>query len=310
MRIVFMGTPEFAVPSLEILVEHGYDIPVVITAPDKPGGRLGLQESAVKQFALTKNLEVWQPQKLRDSEFLNSLREIKADLQVVVAFRMLPEAIWAMPRMGTLNLHASLLPQYRGAAPINWAIINGETETGLTTFLLKHEIDTGDILFQERISIGPNETAGELYARMMPQGAKLVLRTVQALEAGTAKSFPQDITKISHAPKIFTETCRIDFNKKCEEVHNFIRGLSPYPGAWTMLGEDALKIFATNPEPLSGGQNSPDPGKFYSYGKKKLLIGTKNGYINILELQLAGKKRMLAQNFLAGYKQVEQFTSI
>lgn len=300
MRIVFMGTPEFAVPSLEILLDHGYTIPAVITAPDKPGGRHGLQESAVKKFALSRGLEVLQPPKLKNPEFLEQLRACRADLQVVVAFRMLPEVVWAMPPMGTLNLHGSLLPKYRGAAPINWAIMRGEKETGLTTFLLQHEIDTGDMLFQEKLPIGENETAGELHDRMMLAGAQLVLRTVQAIENGTVQPQPQADVEATHAPKIFKETCEIDFNQSTAQVHNFIRGLSPYPGAWTLLDGKTLKITRTEKMPVTG--NLPTPGTYVSDGKNHLRISTADGFVEVLELQLEGKRRMPVRDFLNGYK--------
>ncbi len=306
MKIVFMGTPEFAVPALEILLDHGYDIPAVITAPDKPGGRQGVQVSAVKKFALERGLYVMQPEKLKNPAFLEELRALKADLQIVVAFRMLPEVVWNMPPLGTMNLHASLLPKYRGAAPINWAIINGETETGLTTFLLRHEIDTGDLLFQERLPIGENETAGELHDRMMPLGARLILKSVQTLEKGEARPQPQADVEATHAPKIFTEMCRINFSQTTREVHNFIRGLSPYPGAWTELDGKTLKIFRTE----IGGAGleerglgvAPEPGAFFSDGKSVLQISTADGFVRVLELQMEGKKRMTVREFLNGYK--------
>lgn len=301
MRIVFMGTPDFAVPSLEILLQHGYDIPAVVTAPDKPGGRLGMLESAVKKCAVAHGIPVLQPEKLKNPDFLTQLRDLKADLQVVVAFRMLPEAVWAMPPLGTLNLHGSLLPKYRGAAPINWAVINGETETGVTTFLLRHEIDTGDVLFQEKIPIGENETAGELYERMMLIGARLVLHTVQALENGSAKALPQQNTEATHAPKIFTETCRVNFDQPTGTVHNFIRGLSPHPGAWTIFDQKNLKIFRTEKagQQKTGGLEA---GRFFSDGKNYLAISTNDGFVHVLELQIEGKRRMTVREFLNGYK--------
>ncbi|MFN3316928.1 MAG: methionyl-tRNA formyltransferase, partial [Raineya sp.] len=235
MRIIFMGTPEFAVPSLQVLVENGYNIVGVVTAPDKPAGRgKQMQVSEVKQYALSQNLPILQPEKLKSPDFLAELQALKADLQVVVAFRMLPEVVWAMPPIGTFNLHASLLPKYRGAAPINWAIINGETETGVTTFFLQHEIDTGNIIFQEKEPISPTDTAGSLYQRLMHKGAKLVLKTVQTIEKGDVQTFPQ-VGEITHAPKIFRETCQIDWNKTSTEIYNFVRGLAPYPAAWTTL---------------------------------------------------------------------------
>lgn len=298
MRIVFMGTPDFAVPSLEILLDNGYDIPAVITAPDKPGGRHGLLQSAVKKFALSRELPVLQPERLKNPDFLETLRAYRADLQVVVAFRMLPEVVWAMPPRGTLNLHGSLLPKYRGAAPINWAIINGETETGVTTFLLRHEIDTGDILFQEKMPIGENETAGEIHDRMMAMGANLVLRTVQALEQGHAHPQPQADTEASHAPKIFTETCRIHFDQPTQRVHDFVRGLSPYPGAWTMLEDKTLKITRTEKEIAA---HNLLPGQVLSDGKHYLKLAARDGFVRVLELQLEGKRRMGVHDFLNGH---------
>lgn len=303
-----MGTPEFAVPSLEILLDNGYDIPAVVTAPDKPGGRHGLQVSAVKKCALERGLRVVQPEKLKNPAFLEELRSLKADLQVVVAFRMLPEIVWNMPPLGTMNLHGSLLPKYRGAAPINWAVINGEAETGLTTFLLKHEIDTGDMLFQERLPIGENETAGELHDRMMLLGAQLVLKSVQAIERGDARPMPQSDAEASHAPKIFHETCRINFEQPTTQVHNFIRGLSPYPGAWTELDGKTVKILRTEKERLGNGEWGlgvrPQPGAFFSDGKNFLKISTLDGYVQVLELQMEGKRRMNVREFLNGYRLV------
>lgn len=300
MRIIYLGTPDFAVPPLEILIDHGFEVAGVVTAPDKPGGRLGLMESPVKKFAVARGLRVLQPPKLKAPEFLRDLRSLRADLQIVVAFRMLPEAVWAMPPLGTVNLHASLLPKYRGAAPINWAIINGEQETGLTTFRLKHEIDTGDLLYQERVPIGPDETAGELHDRLMHLGAGLMLRTVQALADGTAQPRPQPEGEASHAPKIFTETCRIDFARPTDEVHNFIRGLSPHPGAWTMLDGKTCKILRS--AIATAGLPPTEPGQFFSDGKSELKISTLDGYVQVLELQLEGKRRMATQDFLNGYK--------
>ncbi|MFN0175136.1 MAG: methionyl-tRNA formyltransferase [Saprospiraceae bacterium] len=303
MRIIFMGTPAFAVPSLDILLENGYEIVAVVTAPDKPGGRQGLQQSAVKKFAEAKGLKILQPEKLKDPVFLEELRALKPDLQIVVAFRMLPESVWSLPPLGTMNLHGSLLPKYRGAAPINWAVINGETETGVTTFLLKHEIDTGDLLFQQKISIGPDETAGELHDRMMELGARLVLKSVKAIESGTAKPMPQSDTEATHAPKVFAETCRINFDQPAIQVHNFIRGLSPYPGAWTYLEGKTLKILRSTldigPWTLEIGHA---PGQCFSDGKNYLQFSTSDGYISVLELQLEGKRRMSVKDFLNGYK--------
>ncbi len=299
MRIIFMGTPEFAVPSLDILFRHGYDIVGVITAPDKPGGRLGIIQSAVKQYALAQGLHVLQPEKLKNPAFLEELKSLNADLQVVVAFRMLPEVVWQMPPLGTLNLHGSLLPKYRGAAPINWAIINGEAETGVTTFLLRHEIDTGDLLFQDALPIGENDTAGEVHDRMMQLGADLVLRTVQALEQGTAQPQPQPAGAATHAPKLSTETCRIDFAQSTAAVHNFVRGLSPYPGAWTLLDGKTLKILRATKDERT---EKISPGEFFSDGKSELKISTLDGFLQIQELQLEGKRRMTTREFLNGYR--------
>jgi methionyl-tRNA formyltransferase len=305
MRIIFMGTPEFAVPSLEILLENGYEVVGVVTAPDKPGGRQGMMQSAVKQFAEAKGLNILQPEKLKNPDFISALQELRADLQIVVAFRMLPEIVWSMPPMGTMNLHGSLLPKYRGAAPINWAVIRGETETGLTTFLLKHEIDTGDLLFQEKVPIGPDETAGELHDRMMQIGAKLVLKSVKALELGTTQPMPQADVEATHAPKIFAETCRIDFNQPTVNVHNFIRGLSPYPGAWTTMDGKTLKLLRSSLDKHSVTPHadlSIKIGQFFTDGKNTLQYQTSDGFISVLELQLEGKRRMSVKDFLNGYK--------
>ena len=255
LRIIFMGTPEFAVASLNSLVKAGCKIVGVITAPDKPGGRgMQLQQSAVKKYSVENNLHVLQPEKLKNPEFLAELKSLQADLQIVVAFRMLPEIVWNMPPMGTVNLHGSLLPQYRGAAPINWAVINGETETGVTTFKLKHEIDTGDILLQESFSIGENNNAGEVHDKMKEIGAELLVKTVKGLADGTLKEMPQlaignkHLTNLHHAPKIHTETCEIDWNQPIENIFNLIRGLSPYPTAFTFLNDKKLKVFTAKVE--------------------------------------------------------------
>ncbi|MCU7550574.1 methionyl-tRNA formyltransferase [Chitinophagaceae bacterium LB-8] len=306
LRIVFMGTPEFAVASLDALVGAGYHVVGVVTAPDKPAGRgMKLQQSAVKKYALEKELHILQPERLKNPQFLEELQALKADLQVVVAFRMLPEVVWNMPPLGTINVHGSLLPQYRGAAPINWAVINGEKETGVTTFKLKHEIDTGNILLQERIPIGENETAGEVHDKMKDVGANLLVKTVNALANRTIEEIPQsaasieEVTFIKHAPKIFTETCRIDWNKKVSEVHNLIRGLSPYPSAFTTLDGKTMKIFSSEKEiavPTS------EPGAYETDRKTYLKFACPDGYIYVKELQLEGKKRMGVDDFLRGYK--------
>lgn len=301
LRIVFMGTPEFAVASLDALVKAGCNIVCVITAPDKPAGRgMQLQQSAIKKYAVENNLHVLQPEKLKKPEFLSELKSLNADLQIVVAFRMLPEIVWDMPPMGSVNLHGSLLPQYRGAAPINWAVINGEKETGVTTFKLKHEIDTGDILLQESFAIGENETAGEVHDKMKEIGAALLVKTVKGLADNSLKEVPQIFdAALKHAPKLFTDTCKIDFNKGTEEVHNLIRGLSPFPGAFTSLNGKTLKIYKSEKE-----INSPadEPGSFKTDNKTFLKFACADGYILVKELQLEGKKRMSVEDFLRGYK--------
>jgi methionyl-tRNA formyltransferase len=277
----------------------------VITAPDKPAGRgMELQQSAVKKYALENNLHVLQPEKLKNPEFLEELRSLKADLQVVVAFRMLPEAVWNMPPMGSVNLHGSLLPQYRGAAPINWAVINGEKETGVTTFKLKHEIDTGDILLQESFPINDTDNAGDVHDRMKAIGAQLLVKTVKGLADSSLKETPQlsmsnfQLSTLKHAPKIFTETCRIDWNKPLDEVYNLIRGLAPYPAAFTFLLEKKLKIYKA--EKLLD-HPTEQPGSFKTDNKTYLQFACTNGFISILELQLEGKKRMDIASFLRGY---------
>ncbi|HEY0900076.1 MAG TPA: methionyl-tRNA formyltransferase [Sphingobacteriaceae bacterium] len=304
MRIVFMGTPDFAVASLDALVKSGSNIVGVITAPDKPAGRgQKLSESAVKKYAVENGLPVLQPVKLKDPEFLQALRDLKADLQVVVAFRMLPEIVWNMPPKGTINLHASLLPQYRGAAPINWAIMNGETESGVTTFFLKHEIDTGDILFAEKVSIGESATAGDLHDELMEVGARLLVKTVQAIESGEFQETPQDQViegqELKHAPKIFKDDCAIDFNQDVNKVHNHIRGLSPYPTAFTRLQDKNLKIFGATVEHSEPGIS---PGAILSDQKTYLKFACKNGFISVTDLQLEGKKRMSVEEFLRGVR--------
>jgi len=328
LKIVFMGTPEFAVASLEALVKAKFNIVGVVTAPDKPAGRgLKLQESPVKKFAVRRKLKVLQPEKLKNPEFLEELRSLNADLQAVVAFRMLPEVVWNMPPKGTINLHASLLPQYRGAAPINWAVINGETETGVTTFKLKHEIDTGNVLLQEKMPIGENETAGALHDRMKEIGAQLLVRTIQGIEEGTLEEISQENIQfpilnvessmenppaeashsqltiahspLKHAPKIFPETSRINWSKTVDEIHNLIRGLSPYPGAYTELGDKMIKIFRSSKEPAVPTSKI---GRWESDGKTWLKFAAKDGYIHFNEVQLEGKKRMMIEDFLRGYR--------
>jgi methionyl-tRNA formyltransferase len=303
LRIVFMGTPEFAVASLDALVKHGCNIVGVITAPDKAAGRgMKLTQSAVKKYAVENGLHVLQPEKLKNDSFLEELRSLKADLQIVVAFRMLPEVVWNMPPMGTINVHGSLLPQYRGAAPINWAIINGEKQTGVTTFKLKHEIDTGDILLQEKIQIDETDTAGILHDRMKMVGAELLVRTIKNLAEGNIKEVSQDAigsTEIKHAPKIFTETCKIDWNKTVEEIYDLIRGLCPFPGAFTLLDNKMLKIFISEKEIV---QHNEQAGNYKTDGKTFLKFAAKNGYILITDMQLEGKKRIPIADFLRGYR--------
>jgi len=305
LRIVFMGTPDFAVASLDALVKAGCCIVGVITAPDKPAGRgMEIQESAVKKYAVKNNLHVLQPEKLKNPDFLQELRLLKADLQIVVAFRMLPEVVWNMPPLGTINLHGSLLPQYRGAAPINWAVINGEKETGVTTFKLKHEIDTGDILLQESFAINETDNAGDVHDRMKTIGAQLLLKTVKDLAAGSVSETPQNSTlkvehsALKHAPKIFTETCKIDWNNTVDVIYNLIRGLAPHPAAYTFLQEKKLKIYKAEKihhQPVERAGNVKTDEKSYLY------FACTDGYISILELQLEGKKRMDIESFLRGY---------
>ncbi len=296
-----MGTPDFAVPSLEILHKSGYNIVGVITATDKYGGRGNkkLIESAVKKYALAHEIPIFQPKNLKNPDFVESIQLLDADIQVVVAFRMLPEVIWNMPPMGTMNLHGSLLPKYRGAAPIHWAVINGEKETGATTFFLKHEIDTGDLFFQAKMDIGPDETTGEVHDRMMVLGAQLVLSSIQAIEQDEIVLSEQDASLVTKAPKIYTETCEIDFNQKTDNVHNFIRGLSPYPTAWTLLEEKKLKIFRAQKEIA---EHKHQPGSFISDNKHFIKIATEDGFIQLLDLQLQGRKRMQVKDFLNGFK--------
>ena len=303
MRIVFMGTPEFAVHSLDILYKHGFDIVGVITAPDKLGGRGMKQvlESPVKQYAAENKLNILQPEKLKDSVFLEKLKDLQADLQVVVAFRMLPEIVWSMPKYGTINLHGSLLPKYRGAAPINWAIINGETKTGVTTFFLSHEIDTGDILLQREIPIDIDDNAGTLHDKMKIIGADLVLETVKAIEHNTIKAIPQSGESIP-APKIFSETCQINWNDKNTNVYNFIRGLSPYPGAWTKFEGMQLKILETKPINNSEEFAMQAPGSYLIKDRKKLIYFSSDGALDCIIIQAEGKRKMNAIDFLNGLK--------
>jgi methionyl-tRNA formyltransferase len=296
-----MGTAEFAVPSLEALLENNLPIVAVVTAPDKPRGRgLELLPSPVKVCALNHRLPVLQPANLKSPEFLDTLRKYRAELQVVVAFRMLPEAVWSMPPRGTINLHASLLPQYRGAAPINWAIIQGEKETGVTTFFLKHEIDTGNIILQEKEPILENDDAGSLYERLMKKGSQLVVRTVDAIRSGQIPSLPQpESADLRHAPKIFKENCEVSWNQSVSRVRNFVRGLSPYPAAWTLLNAKTFKLFRTSP---SSFQKDGTPGEFTTDNKTYLYIRASDGWISVDELQPEGKRRMTVAEFFRGNK--------
>lgn len=302
LRIIFMGTPEFAVPSLEILIEHKFNVVAAITAPDKPQGRgQKIAFSPLKESALKHNIPILQPLNLKSEEFLSELKGYRADLQVVVAFRMLPEAVWGMPSFGTFNLHASLLPQYRGAAPINWAIINGEKESGATTFFLKHEIDTGSIIYQQKEPIDEKDTAGTLYDRLMKLGAQLVLKTVKAVEAGDYPTVPQnENTALKHAPKIFKETCEINWNLTSTQTRNFVRGLNPHPTAWSILGGKTYKIFAVSVFDKNDGQNPP--GTINTDNKNYLYVKTLDGWISIDELQPEGKRKMNIQEFFRGNK--------
>lgn len=303
LRIVFFGTPGFAVASLSALVDAGANVVAVVTMPDKPAGRgMQLQESAVKQYAVAKRLPVLQPEKMKAPSFLEELKSLHADLQVVVAFRMMPEVVWNMPPMGTINVHGSLLPQYRGAAPINWAIINGEAETGVTTFKLKHEIDTGDILLQQKVPILPDDNAGTLHDKLMKAGAELLVITVRGLADGTIKEIPQDTIAaehIKHAPKIFKEHLRIDWSKTVGEINNFVRGLSPYPTAHTMLGDRSVKIYRAH---YVQEDHSEIPGAYYTDKSTYLRFAAKDGWLYVDELQQEGKKRMNVVDFLRGFR--------
>lgn len=306
LKIVFLGTPDFAVESLRRIVEGGYNVVGVITMPDKPAGRgHKLLQSPVKQYAVEKGLHLMQPVKLKDPEFVEELRSLDADLFIVIAFRMLPEVVWSMPRLGTFNLHASLLPRYRGAAPINWAVINGDTETGVTTFFLKHEIDTGDIIAQERVDILPSDNVGDVHDRLMMLGADLTIDTIESILNGTLKTIPQEQligeTEPTPAPKIFKETCRIDWNRPAREIHNLVRGLSPYPAAWSVLTDDgkevgSVKIFETA---VIDKEIDVKPGQIVIDGSR-LIVGCGDGQIEVLSLQTQGKRRMPTADFLRG----------
>jgi methionyl-tRNA formyltransferase len=300
-RIVFMGTPEFAVASLDAILAAGFPVVGVITAPDKPAGRgMQLTGSAVKKYALEKGLPVLQPEKLKNPDFLATLKALQADLQVVVAFRMLPEVVWNMPPMGTINLHGSLLPQYRGAAPINWAVINGERQTGVTTFKLQHDIDTGNILLQDSFAIGEKDTAGDVHDRMKEIGARLLVKTIEGLAAGSLEEKPQPSDdSLKHAPKIFTDTCRIDWSQSTDDIYNLIRGLYPFPTAFTTLDGKSLKIFRAEREHV---KTSLSPGETDTDKKTYLRFATADGYIRVTEIQLEGKKKMTVGEFLKGWR--------
>jgi methionyl-tRNA formyltransferase len=301
MKIVFMGTPEFAVASLSALQQAGIEIVGVVTAADKPAGRgQKINESAVKKYAVDQGLKVLQPIKLKDPAFLQELNSLQADLFVVVAFRMLPEVVWQMPKKGTINLHGSLLPQYRGAAPINHVIINGEKETGVTTFFLKQEIDTGDIIFSDAIAIADDETAGSLHDKLMVVGADLLVKTVKAIEGAAYNEVPQpESEELKFAPKIFKDFCKVDWNQANQTVYNHIRGLSPYPTAFTTLNDKTLKIFNAEPEDKEPGVST---GAFITDGKTFLKFATKDGFIKLTDVQFEGKKRMLIDEFLRGMR--------
>ncbi len=314
-RIVFMGTPDFAVESLKQIINNKYNVVAVVTSPDKPAGRgQKISESAVKQYAIEKGLNILQPTNLKDSDFQLELKKLNADLNVIVAFRMLPESVWNMPPLGSINLHASLLPQYRGAAPINWAVINGDKKTGATTFFLKHEIDTGNILYQTEFEIGENDTAGIVHDKLMVNGANLLVETLDRILSGDYKETPQDNLiegELKHAPKIFKEDCKINWHKTGQEIHNLIRGLSPYPAAWCELISEnqdptTMKIFETI---YIKDTHNEKPGTICTDGKRELKVCCPNGYIKINELQIAGKRRMKTEDFLRGFGQIDEYTA-
>jgi len=315
LRIVYMGTPDFAVESLKCLVEGGYNVVGVVTMPDKPMGRHGsvLQPSPVKQYAVEKGLRVLQPEKLKDPAFVEDLRSLNADLQIVVAFRMLPEVVWNMPRLGTFNLHASLLPQYRGAAPINWAVINGDSETGITTFFLKHEIDTGRVIQQVKVPIEDTDNVGDVHDKLMLLGGKLVTETVDNIIAGTITAVEQDEMLaegevLRPAPKIFHDTCRIDWQgKTMKQIYDFIRGLSPYPAAWTELqnGDKTINVKVYEAVKISGDSSAWQVGTILSDGKSEIRVAVQDGFIGIKALQVAGKKKMQIVDFMRGFKFAE-----
>ena len=298
MRIIFLGTPDFAVASLKAMVEAKHEVVAVVTMPDKPAGRgMKLQQSPVKQYAVSQNIPVLQPEKLRDPAFIEELRSFKADLQVVIAFRMLPEVVWHMPPLGTINLHASLLPDYRGAAPINWAIINGETVSGVSTFFLKHEIDTGDILLSAACEIGLNTTAGELHDILMHLGAEVMLQSLQLIQEGKIQGTPQAQGSHKLAPKIFKSHCQIDWNNTGQSIINLIRGMSPYPAAYTLLNHKQVKVFMAQFEPNT---TTEEPGKVLSDQKSYVKVSCLDGFVHLLDVQMESKKRMDIESFLRG----------
>lgn len=304
LRVIFLGTPDFAVESLKHLIEGGINIVAVVTAPDKPAGRgMLLQQSPVKKYAISQNIPVLQPERLKSVDFISTLKSFNADLQVVIAFRMLPEVVWNMPRLGTINLHASLLPDYRGAAPINWAVINGEKVTGVSTFLLKHEIDTGDIIDKREVNISANTTAGELHDELMKVGAEVILESVRKIESGNYSPIPQANTSTKVAPKIFTPQCQINWQKKGNEVFNQIRGLSPYPGAFTHIGDSIFKIYSCI---FIQASHHPEiqPGQIFVNREKPVFIrfAVADGWIEATEVQLQGKKRMKTEELLRGWR--------
>lgn len=315
LRIVYMGTPDFAVAPLRRLVEEGYNIVGVVTMPDKPAGRgLHMQASAVKRYAVEAGLPVYQPEKLKDPQFVETLRSLAPDLGIVIAFRMLPEIVWAMPRLGTFNLHASLLPQYRGAAPINWAIINGEKESGVTTFLLNHEIDKGAILCQQRVAIDEEDDAGTLHDKLMNAGTDLVIETIERIAAGAIAPVDQQTIEpqvVRDAPKIFKETCRIDWSASCDTIRNLVRGLSPYPAAWSELHKEGaspigVKIFRVHAETCPADR-LPASGTLVTDGRTFMKVACADGYLFLDELQLAGKKRMAVADLLRGFKEAASY---
>lgn len=302
MRIIFMGTPEFALPSLQILLDNTYDVVAVVTVPDKPQGRgQKVVASPIKKFAVERNLPLLQPESLKHPDFVSAIKNLQPDLIVVEAFRILPKEVFTIPRLGSFNLHASLLPKYRGAAPINWAIINGEQETGVTTFFLQEKVDTGSVILQARVKIDPNETAGELHDKLSEVGAEIVLQTVRLIELGKAQPRTQDETLASPAPKIFKEGCKIDWSKSSSQVHNFIRGLSPHPCAWTLHQGKVLRIHKTElPKDFIAG-NKIESGAIVEVGKDRIFVQTEDGIVSLVELQQEGRKRMGAAEFVRGY---------